>query len=45
MVYDDNLVDLIGTEVVDGELRIEIIDSFRVTGGAASSTWSSVTWR
>lgn len=33
VVYDDNLVDLIGTEVVDGELRIEIIDTFRVTGG------------
>ena len=33
VVYDDNLVGLIGTEVVGGELRIEILDSFRVTGG------------
>ena len=33
VVYDDNLVGLIGTDVVDGELRVEIVDSFRVTGG------------
>jgi hypothetical protein len=31
--YDDNLVELIGTVVVDGELQVEVIDSFRVTGG------------
>jgi hypothetical protein len=33
ITYDDNLIDLIGTEVVDGELRIEIAEPFRVTGG------------
>jgi hypothetical protein len=33
VVYDDNLLDRIGTEVVDGELRVEVTDSFRVTGG------------
>lgn len=30
--YDDNLLDRIGTTVADGELRIEVLDSFRVTG-------------
>jgi len=33
VTYDDNLLGLIGTEVVDGELRIQVIDSFRVSGG------------
>ena len=32
VTYDDNLVDRISTEVIDGELIIEIAESFRVTG-------------
>jgi len=32
VTYDDNLLDLIGTTVVDGELQIEMADSFRVSG-------------
>lgn len=32
VVYDDNLLDRIGTTVVAGELRVEVTGSFRVTG-------------
>lgn len=33
VVYDDNLLDRIGTVVTDGTLVLEVLDSFRVTGG------------
>jgi hypothetical protein len=33
VVYDDNLLDRIGTVVTDGMLVLEVLDSFRVTGG------------
>jgi hypothetical protein len=33
VVYDDNLLDRIGTTVEDGTLVVEVLDSFRVTGG------------
>jgi len=32
VTYDHNLLDRIGTTVVDGELQIEITESFRVSG-------------
>jgi hypothetical protein len=33
VVYDDNLLDRIGTTVTDGTLVVEVLESFRVTGG------------
>ena len=33
VVYDDNLLDRIGTTVTNGTLIVEVLDSFRVTGG------------